>query len=92
MADFRFMKLKGLAVLRTEHKNYRTIQSRYFIPRDFRMPEQFFQEVQADRNVLYWKRRCSMVDFYSMCCMDTPFFTDKKRPDKREFIAVKDIP
>ena len=26
-----------------------------------------------------------------MCCMDTPFFKDKKRPDKRAIIAVQDV-
>ncbi len=92
MVDFRYLKLKGLAALRTEHDNFRTVQSRYFIPREFCMLEQFFREVQTDRNVLYWKRCCSMVDFYNMCCMDTPFFKYKKRPDKREIIAAMDIP
>ncbi len=32
MADFRFLKLKGLAALRSEHSNFLTVQSRYFIP------------------------------------------------------------
>ncbi len=84
MGDFRGMKLKGLAALKTEHDNYRTVQSRYYIPREFCMPEQFFREVKFDRSVLYWERCCSMVDFYNLCCKDTPFFKDKKRPDRRE--------
>jgi hypothetical protein len=84
MGDFRGMKLKGLAALKSEHGNYRTVQSRYYIPREFCMPEQFFREVQFDRNVLYWKRCCSMMDFYNLCCKDTPFFKEKRRPDRRE--------
>jgi hypothetical protein len=84
MGDFRGMKLKGLAALKSEHDNYRTVQSRYYIPREFCMPEQFFREVQFDRNVLYWKRCCSMVDFYNLCCKDTPFSKEKRRPDRRE--------
>ncbi len=87
MVDFRYTKLKGLAALKTEHKNYRAVQGRYFIPREFCMPKQFFREVQVDRNVVYWKRCCSMLDF--MCCMDTPFFKDKKMPDKRETKAIE---
>ena len=84
MLDFKMMKLKGLAALKSEHELYSTVKGRYFIPKEFCMPDQFFQEVARDRNVLYWKRCCSVMDFYNLCCMDTPFFKDKKRPDKRE--------
>jgi hypothetical protein len=88
MGDFRGMKLKGLAALKSEHDNYRTVQSRYYIPKEFCMPEQFFREVQFDRNVLYWKRCCFMV-FYNLCCKDTPFFKEKRRPDRRETKGIE---
>ncbi len=29
-----------------------------------------------------------MMDFYNLCCKDTPFFKEKRRPDRRE---AKDI-
>ena len=43
MADFRMLKIKGPAALKTDHPSFRTIQNRYYIPKDFCMPEQFFR-------------------------------------------------
>jgi hypothetical protein len=86
MVDFRKLRIKGQSGLKTDHVNFRTVQSRYYIPRDFIMPEQFFREVHLDHNTLYWKRCCSMQDFYHMCCVDTPFYVDKREPGKRDII------
>ncbi len=88
MVDFRKMRIKGQAALRSDHASFRTIQSRYYIPRDFCMPEQFFREVRMDNNTLFWKRCCSMQDFYHMCCVDTPFYVDKRKPGRRDIVDV----
>jgi hypothetical protein len=84
MVDFRKLKIKGQAALKSDHANFRTIQSRYYIPRDFCMPEQFFRDVRLDNNTLYWKRCCSMQDFYHMCCVDTPFYVERRKPGRRD--------
>jgi hypothetical protein len=88
MLDFRLLKIKGPAALKTDHPSYRTIQTRYYIPKDFCMPEQFFREVQLNDNALYWKRCCSMQDFYHMCCMDTPFYVEKPRKPRRDIVNM----
>ena len=88
MADFRMLKIKGPAALKTDHPSFRTIQNRYYIPKDFCMPEQFFREVQLNNNALYWKRCCSMQDFYHMCCMDTPFYVEKKKSARRDLVDI----
>ncbi len=86
--DFRMLKIKGHAALQSDHVNFRHLQNRYYIPKDFCMPEQFFREVRSKENTLYWKRCCSMQDFYYMCCVDTPFYVEKKKHGRRDIVDV----
>ena len=86
--DFRMLKIKGQAALQSDHANFRHLQSRYYIPKDFCMPEHFVREVRSNENTLYWKRCCSMQDFYHMCCVDTPFYVEKKKNGRRDIVDI----
>ena len=78
MASFRSLKLQGIASLRDEHKDFVHLQEKYYIPKEFCMPEELFREEQLDYNVVYYKRCCSMYDFYNMLSIDNPCYLDRK--------------
>ncbi len=80
MKGFRESKLKGLKALQWEHDQFGPIQRAMHIPRDFCMPDKFFDEVKQNQEVLYHKRCCSMFDFYRMLCVDTPVYNSSIKP------------
>jgi hypothetical protein len=56
------------------------------------MPEEFFREVQLDYNVAYYKRCCSMYDFYHMLRMDYPCYIDhRERRWKQKPPAAQEV-
>jgi hypothetical protein len=94
MNHFRLLRLTGMKKLRNTHDEFKYLQERYYIPRDFIMPADFFREEQLDFNVAYDKRCCSLHDFYNMLSKDSPGFVskeirraEKERPQSSE--AVK---
>ena len=94
MNHFRLLGLTGMKKLRNTHDEFKYLQERYYIPRDFIMPADFFREEQLDFNVAYDKRCCSLHDFYNMLSKDSPGFVskeirraEKERPQSSE--AVK---
>ncbi len=78
MASFRSLKLQGIASLRDEHKEFVHLQEKYYIPKEFCMPEELFREEQLDYNILYYKRCCAMYDFYHMLRVDNPCYIDRR--------------
>jgi hypothetical protein len=64
--------------LRTTHNEFQYLQEKYHIPRDFCMPADFFREEQLDPEVAYYKRCCSVYDFYNMLSIDSPGYVDKE--------------
>ena len=92
MASFRTLKLQGMAALRDEHIEFVHLQDKYYIPKEFCMPEELFREEQLDYNVLYWKRCCSMYDFYHMLRIDYPCYLDRReRRSKHTPPAAQDV-
>jgi hypothetical protein len=77
MNHFRLLRLTGMKKLRNTHDEFKYLQERYYIPRDFIMPADFFREEQLDFNVAYDKRCCSLHDFYNMLSKDSPGFVRK---------------
>ncbi len=82
MNHYRTLKLSGMEKLRTKHPEFQYLQEKYYIPRDFCMPADFFRfrfrEEQLDFNVAYNKRCCSLYDFYNMLSLDSPGFVDRE--------------
>ena len=78
MSNFRLLKLQGMDSLRDEHSEFEYLQEQYYIPRTFCMPEELFREEQLDYSVVYYKRCCSMYDFYHMLRIDNPCYIDRR--------------
>jgi hypothetical protein len=86
MNHFRLLRLSGMNKLRNTHDEFKYLQERYYIPRDFCMPADFFREEQIDFNVAYQKRCCSLYDFYNMLSKDSPGFVSREtRRAKKEY-------
>jgi hypothetical protein len=78
MSNFRLLKLQGMDSLRHEHSEFGYLQEKYYIPKAFCMPEELFREEQLDYNVVYYKRCCSMYDYYNMLSKDNPCFVERR--------------
>ena len=57
-----------------KHKEYGPIQRQYFIPLDYMAPDAFFDKFKNtdDNQIVYWKRICSVRDYYEMLSRDNP--------------------
>jgi hypothetical protein len=78
MNDFRNLKLCGVDVLRETHPAFAGLQAKCNIPQEFCSPEELFREEQLDYNVVYYKRCCSVYDFYNMLSRDNPCYVDRR--------------
>ena len=78
MGSFRALKLQGMASLQDQHEEFVHLQEKYYIPKLFCMPEEFFREEQLDYNVAYHRRCCSVYDFYHMLSCDNPCYIDHR--------------
>jgi hypothetical protein len=87
MTNFRLLKLKGMDSLQHEHSEFQYLQDQYYIPKTFCMPADLFREEQLDCNVLYYKRCCSIYDFYNMLSEDNPCYIDRR--DRRPNHATR---
>jgi hypothetical protein len=77
MSHFRTLRLSGMGKLRATHPEFFNLQEKYYIPKDFCLPEDFFREEQLDFSVSYTKRCCSLYDFYNLLSMDSPGYIDR---------------
>jgi hypothetical protein len=80
MKGFRESKLIGLKAMQWEHGQFGPLQSAMHIPKVFCMPDKFFEEVKQNQQVLYYKRCCSLIDFYRLLCVDTPEYNSSIKP------------
>ena len=87
MTNFRLLKLQGMDSLQHEHSEFQYLQDQYYIPKTFCMPADLFREEQLDCNVLYYKRCCSIYDFYNMLSKDNPCYIDRR--DRRPNHATR---
>ncbi len=78
ITDFRSLRLCGMDSLRATHPTFSALQAKYNIPGEFCMPEDLFREEQLDYSVLYYKRCCSVYDFYNMLSLDNPCYVDRR--------------
>jgi hypothetical protein len=78
MSDFRSLKLSGMNSLRATHSGFSGLQTKYNIPGEFCMPEELFREEQLDYSILYYKRCCSVYDFYNMLNLDNPCYVERR--------------
>jgi hypothetical protein len=90
MSHFRSLKLSEIDGLRATHPDFRFLQEKYHIPGEFCMPAELFREEQLDYSVIYYKRCCSVYDFYNMLSVDNPCFEDRQsRRANKESRAVQ---
>ena len=56
------------------HQEYGPLHRQYFIPLDYMAPDTFFDKFKNtdDYQIVYWKRICSMRDYYEMLSRDNP--------------------
>ena len=78
MSNYRSFHLTGMEKLRDTHNEYCHLQEKYYIPKDFCMPADFFREEQLNHEFAYEKRCCSVYDFYRLLSVDTPGFVDRQ--------------
>jgi hypothetical protein len=64
--------------LRATHSAFAGLQAKYNIPGEFCMPEELFREEQLDYSILYYKRCCSVYDFYNLLSKDNPCYVERK--------------
>ena len=78
MADFRNLRLCGMQGLQSKHSEFAGLQAKYNIPGVFCMPEELFREEQLDYSIMYYKRCCSVYDFYNLLSKDNPCYVERK--------------
>jgi hypothetical protein len=81
-----------------KHQEYGPIHRQYFIPLDYMAPDTYFEKLNNpdDNQVVYWKRCCSVFEYYVMLSMDNPEYKpmsskDPIRPNPRDYRPVKNI-
>jgi hypothetical protein len=63
-----------------KHREYGPIHRQYFIPLEYMAPDAFFEQFkETDNNqMVYYKRICSVVDYYEMLSRDNPQYRPKE--------------
>jgi hypothetical protein len=64
--------------LQSKHSDFAGLQAKYNIPGEFCMPEELFREEQLDYSIMYYKRCCSVYDFYNLLSKDNPCYVERK--------------
>ncbi len=64
-----------------KHQEYGPLQRQYFIPSEYMAPDAFFEKFKNadDNQIVYYKRICSVREYYEMLSRDNPQYR-KKRP------------
>ncbi len=62
------------------HRQYGPIHRQYFIPLDYMALDLFFEKLREPdyMQTVYWKRCCSLYDYYVMLSKDNPVFKPKR--------------
>jgi hypothetical protein len=62
-----------------KHQEYGPIHRQYFIPLDYMAPDAFFEKFKNadDKQIVYWKRWCSVYEYYDMLSQDNPQYKKK---------------
>jgi hypothetical protein len=57
-----------------KHQEYGPIRRQYFIPLEYMAPDTYFEKLNNpdDNQVVYWKRCCSVFEYYVMLSQDNP--------------------
>ncbi len=78
-----------------KHQEYGSLQRQYFIPEDYMALDTYFEKLNnPDENqVVYWKRCCSVLEYYVMLSEDNPQYKPlrSKRPNPRDYRPVKNV-
>ena len=76
-----------------KHQEYGPIQRQYFIPSEYMAPDAFFDRFknEDDNQIVYYKRMCSVRDYYEMLSRDNPEYRPrepritKPNPNPRDY-------
>jgi hypothetical protein len=76
-----------------KHQEYGPIQRQYFIPSEYMAPDAFFEKFknEDDNQIVYYKRICSVRDYYEMLSHDNPEYKPrvpritKPNPNPRDY-------
>jgi hypothetical protein len=81
-----------IARLQWKHQEYGSLQRQYFIPDDYMAPDTYFEILHnpGGDEVVYYKRCCSVLDYYVMLSEDNPQYKPlnskvSKRPNPRDY-------
>jgi hypothetical protein len=81
-----------------KHQEYGPIHRQYFISLEYMAPDTFFDKLKNpdDNQVVYWKRCCSVFEYYVMLSQDNPEYKQKgskvnPRSNLRDYRPVKNI-
>jgi hypothetical protein len=63
-----------------KHGEYGPLQRQYFIPLDYMAPDEFFDKFKNtdDNQIVYWKRICSIRNYYEMLSRDNPEYKPRE--------------
>jgi hypothetical protein len=76
-----------------KHQEFGPIQRQYFIPSEYMAPDAFFEKFRKDddNQIVYYKRICSVRDYYEMLSHDNPEYKPrvpritKPNPNPRDY-------
>jgi hypothetical protein len=81
-----------------KHHEYGSLQRQYFIPDDYMAPDAYFEILNnpGTDEVVYYKRCCSVFDYYVMLSEDNPQYKPlkpkvSKRPNPRDYRPLKNV-
>ena len=62
-----------------KHEEYGPLQRQHFIPSEYMAPDAFFEKFQneEDNQIVYYKRICSVAEYYEMLCQDNSQYRPK---------------
>ncbi len=62
-----------------KHQEYGPIHRQYFIPLEHMAPDTYFEKLNNpdDNQIVYWKRCCSVFEYYVMLSQDNPEYKPK---------------
>ncbi len=79
-----------------KHQEYGPLQRQYFIPSEYMAPDAFFEKFKNadDNQIVYYKRICSVREYYEMLSRDNPQYRQKEpritrtNPNPRDYRPV----
>ncbi len=85
-----------LARQQWKHQEYGPLHRQYFIPLEYMAPDTFFDKFKNadDNQIVYYKRICSVRDYYEMLSRDNPQYREREpkitrpNPNPRDYCPV----